>query len=324
MLHQQSQNANSRSRDGYGFGRSLLRGCLSLGVWGIAVAWILIGSSTRAEERLPVLAPPLNAVLVNKVPMNKVPKNAVPPSAPSVSPFAITPDQAKASIQWLTELAIQRMPQRYEGDKNWGKQKEIWSGVKVRFDGGKLKRKRRHREVKQGRWIQYRIELPVNRSIESSIEQVEQIAASASQPNSKLRIRSTTIAPMKFTARVQRWNLGVRLYSVTVEGRMEVEFKTKSTLEIAADYGEVPPAIVVSPRIETASLRLARFEVDRVSHLGGDAAEAWGEVLQEVIVERFVARRGDRLAEKLNRSIDKHRDDLRISFADWIARKTGG
>ena len=231
---------------------------------------------------------------------------------------AVSPDQAKASIEWLTELALRRLPDRYTGEKNWGHQKKIWSGVKLRFDQGKLRTKRRQREINQGRWIQYEIEIPKNQTIQSTIDRVESLPTQERFAGGGVRVKSTTRTPMKFSARMQRWNLGIRLYSVTIEGRMEVQLKAQTVLGIHADYGEVPPAIVVNPIIENTDLKLVRFEVDRVSHIGGDAAEAWGEVLQEAIVERFVAKQGDRLTERLNRSIEKHRDDLHLSPASWL------
>ena len=310
MLHLKPEYAIRRSRNGHRLRWSLFRCGLSLEGFlrpvrslniaaVISVMVCLKGASpVCAEERLPTLAPPQNAVS-----------------------YRITPDQAKASVQWLSNLAVTRMPQHYEGDKDWGKQKKVWSGVKIRMDKGKLRTNRRHRQVNHGRWIQYSVKFPKYQSISSTIDEVEPIPTSSSLPNGGLRIRSTTLAPMQFTARIQRWSLGIRLYSVTVDGQMEVELKAKSTVTIIPDYSEVPPAIVIDPHIETASLRLMRFEVDRVSHIGGDVAEAWGEILQEVIVKRVVTKNGDRLTEKLNRSIEKHRRDLRLSIVDWITHR---
>lgn len=229
--------------------------------------------------------------------------------------------QAKASVEWLVDRAIGQMPRTIDGDKDWGETKRIWAGVKMKFDGGKLKTHRRWKEVEQGRWIKYEITLPpssAERGFDVVIDRVNPIVDPATG-DSRWRIESTTTAPMKFTARVQRWNLGVKLFSVTVSGVMEVRFRSTATIGLYADYARIPPDLVLDPRIESASLSLERFEVERVSHVGGDAAEAWGEVLQEVFLERFIKRQDDRLVEKLNRSIDKQRSELRLSLADWFA-----
>jgi hypothetical protein len=60
------------------------------------------------------------------------------------------------------------------------------------------------------------------------------------------------------------------------------------------------------------------FEVERVSRIGGDVAEGWGEVVQEVIVETYLKQLNKRLVAKLNKAIDKERDDIKISIAQWF------
>jgi hypothetical protein len=64
---------------------------------------------------------------------------------------------------------------------------------------------------------------------------------------------------------------------------------------------------------------LERFEVERISKIGGDVAEGWGEVIQEILVERLVKKQNPRLVSKLNHWIEQERDDLRLSMADWLA-----
>lgn len=239
----------------------------------------------------------------------------------NASSVAMDAGQAKASVEWLVDRAIRQMPRTIDGDKDWGETKRIWAGVKMKLDGGKLKTHRSWKEVEQGRWIKYEVTLPeasAKRGFDVVIDRVSPLVDPVTG-EARWRIESTTTAPMRFTARVQRWNLGVKLFSVTVSGVMKVRFRSTATIGLYADYGRIPPDLVLDPRIESASLSLERFEVERVSHVGGDAAEAWGEVLQEVFLDRFIKRQDDRLVEKLNRSIDKQRGELRLSLADWLA-----
>ncbi len=242
-------------------------------------------------------------------------------SVAATDSVAMDAAQAKASVEWLVDRAIRQMPRTIDGDKDWGETKRIWAGVKMKFDDGKLKTHRRWKDVQQGRWVKYEISLPessAKRGFDVVIDRVSPIVDPATG-EVRWRIESTTTAPMKFTARVQRWNLGVKLFSVTVSGVMKLQFRSTATIGLYADYARIPPDLVLDPRIESASLSLRRFEVERVSHVGGDAAEAWGEVLQEVFLERFIKRQDDRLVEKLNRSIDKQRGELRLSLADWFS-----
>ena len=123
---------------------------------------------------------------------------------------------------------------------------------------------------------------------------------------------------MTFTARVERWNRGVQIYSISFKGKMRVRLDSTTSLAFHADYAEVPPAFVINPKVIKSELHLKEFEVDRVSKIGGDVAEEWGEMIEKVVREVFLAKQNEKLTGKLNKSIDKHRDDLRLSMSDWL------
>ncbi|TWU45399.1 hypothetical protein Q31b_05710 [Novipirellula aureliae] len=238
----------------------------------------------------------------------------------AISGHEISEQQARESVQWLATTAMKYIPSVFKGDKDWGDTRRVWAGVKTRLDGFKLKTHRRYRELDHGRWIQYEIVLPKGSSPKSLFTTVHRVTRTedAQTKDTRWRIDATTETPMHFTARVQRWNYGVKLYSVTVSGKMRVRLNLVSTIGFHVDYLQIPPVLVVDPNIENAKLKLVSFEVDRVSHVGGDMAEAWGEVMQEVIVERFVEKQNDNIVTKLNKAIDKHRDDLRFGWQNIV------
>ncbi len=231
--------------------------------------------------------------------------------------LAVSESQAKESMQWLATRAMQEVPPVYKGDKDWGDTKKVWAGVRAKFDGLKLKTHRRFKEVNHGRWIRYEIKLP---EVNAPNAATTRINSATLNEQDRWRIDSITETPMQFTAKVERWNLGVKLYSVTVTGHLRVQLQLTSTIGLYLDYSEIPPAVVAEPIIEGAKLTLASFEIDRVSKIGGDAAEAWGEVMQEVIVQRFIENQNDRIVAKLNKAIEKHQDDLRFSWSMLLNR----
>jgi hypothetical protein len=94
-------------------------------------------------------------------------------------------------------------------------------------------------------------------------------------------------------------------------------------VRIDPDYSEVPPAIQITPKILSAKISIDQFEVERVSRIGGDVAELWGDIVKELFTEKLVDAQNDKLVDKLNRSIDKNRDDLRISMATAIQKGLG-
>ena len=228
----------------------------------------------------------------------------------------VTSHQAKDSIQWLATKASKHIPRTMSGDKNWGDTKRIWAGVKMRMDGFKLRTNRRYRELEQGRWIKYEVTLP---DVPPAIE------ISDASPNIDVTtgeqgwtITSSVVSPMEFEARVQRWNLGVKLFSVTVRGKARIRLNSTLLLGFHANYGEIPPGLVIAPSVQKAELVMEHFEVDRVSKIGGDVAEQWGELLEDILIDRLVKRQNEKLVVKLNQLINKEQDELKLSFSDWL------
>ncbi|QDT12484.1 hypothetical protein K239x_44940 [Planctomycetes bacterium K23_9] len=249
------------------------------------------------------------------------------------SSMAISESQARTSVQWLSELAVSKSPRVFTGDKNWGDTKKIWAGVKVKRDGLKLTTHRRFKELRHGRWVKYELTLPpsaapaadsVSDSVVANVHRVRRTSDVQpgvpvdQQTGTHWEIDASVRTPIKFTARVERWNRGVQWYSIGITGKMQVRLDTSARIRFYADYSEVPPALVIAPAITQAHLELEEFEVDRVSKVGGDVAEEWGEMVETIVREIFLKKQNEKLAGKLNGSIDKHRSDLRLSMADWF------
>ena len=296
MLYQRFRDALRRCRDGDRPRRRLLRRRLSLTLVGLFL--------TTA-----VWNPPQGSA-VEPADVRQVPARLLD----------LSDAQALQAVQWLASYALDRVPRTIDGDRHWGDTKRVWAGVKVRFDDGKLKTKRRYRNLKHGRWVRYEIELPDADARHRATAKVREVEFR--QHNEvgmpRWQVKSTIVAPMKFEARIQRWNLGVKLFSVTIEGRIRLRMKSTALIGMETDFREIPPALVFDPHILTSKIDMESFEVERVSHVGGDVAEGWGEVVQEVIVETYLKQLNKRLVAKLNKSIDKERDDMKISIAQWF------
>ncbi len=300
MLHQRSRNAVCRCSDGNRARRRLLCSRLSLAIGS------LIGSP---------LVESLDSNCVAEEPLE-----SVPATLPLFQPLDLSDAEALRSVQWLANLALEKMPRTIDGDKDWGNKKRVWAGVKVRWDKGKLDTHRRFRHVEHGRWVRYQLQFPVVGTPKEVTATIHHVRFRQHQATGVRRwqVESTVVAPLKFEAQIQRWNLGVKLISVTIQGRMRLRMRSSAWIGFETDYSEIPPALVFDPRIEQAEVDLESFEIDRVSHVGGDVAEAWGEIVQEVIVKSYLDRLNQELVSKLNRAIDKERDDLRLSTAQWF------
>ena len=287
---------------------------------------MLSSASTLADENS--AAVPLDAPLNANRDINSATQ-----STRHTSTLAISESQARSSIQWLAELAIRKSPRTYSGDKDWGDTKTIRTGIKLRREGLRLKTNSRKKELRHGRWIKYELTLPpptpqnpsnpnglvakIHRVTKTGDLQVG--TPNEEQTNAHWQIVSSVETPMEFSARVERWNLGVQWYSLSVKGKMRVRLDSTVALAFLADYSEVPPALVIDPKVTASKLDLIEFEVDRVSKIGGDAAEEWGEIMERVVRDVFLKKHNEKLTSKLNKSIGKNRDDLRLSMADWFA-----
>ena len=233
-----------------------------------------------------------------------------------------SPEEARRTVQALVDFALGLLPRSYSSDKHWDKRKKIWAGVELHREGFRLKTKRRWREVRHGRWTKYEIRFPGDENRPPPVEAQVRDVRAETDANGQLVwvIKSHLKSPLDFSARIERWNLGSKWYTFTVTGHMTVSLSMTSTLTSRLDYSELPPAMVIDPKVREAKLTLLGFHVDRISKVGGEVAEQWGKVAEKVATEILIEDYNQKIVEKLNRSIDKRRDDLRLSPMEWFKK----
>lgn len=224
--------------------------------------------------------------------------------------------QAQQAMQWLADVGRRYIPPTFSGDDDWGNRKRLWSGVHIKRDGWELRTHRKYREVRHGRWVKYDLTLPGDFQAQPNPIQVTSVEPAE---DARWRLATTVTAPLSFEIRIERWNLGVQWYSISVQGDMRVRLDCVSTVGLAADYREVPPALELQPKIESARMVLEHFEVERISKVGGDVAEETGEVIEKILREKWLDRENERLSTRLNEAIEKRRDRLRFSLTEWIS-----
>ncbi|MEM9644522.1 MAG: hypothetical protein AAF989_05980 [Planctomycetota bacterium] len=234
--------------------------------------------------------------------------------------------EVRESVQWLADLALTKLPASYKGDKDWGRQKQVWAGVDMKRDGLKLRTHRKYRDVNHGRWFRYEV-TPRPHAVSPTAAGPPGGAPQSSVNLEILRVRqsddawlidASVNAPLDFTTQVQRWNLGLKWYSVSTNGDMRVRVNLTVKVRFTTDYQELPPALVIDPEVVDAKLVLEQFDIDRVSKIGGEVAEEIGVVVERNLKRFWIDKLNDKLSSKLNRSIDKHRDDLRLSLTSYF------
>jgi hypothetical protein len=169
---------------------------------------------------------------------------------------------------------------------------------------------RRKKQVDHGVWKHYRV-----RVIEP--EQNLSVQLTRLEPIAPGRIGFTLRIDAKLDAwaRAKVYRYGVHLIALEVEGdtRMVLDLSGEIGLQVTTVDGA--PGMSVDPRVTDARLQLDDFHIRRVSEARGPLVKELSGSVRRVIEEEA---NGPQLVEKLNRAIDKKRDRLVFSTADWL------
>ncbi|MEM6468334.1 MAG: hypothetical protein AAF802_02110 [Planctomycetota bacterium] len=243
------------------------------------------------------------------------------------SPGIISEPQAKATIEALLDWSLGLVPPHYEGDKGWNETKRVWAGVKFRRDGMRITTKRRWKELRHGRQVRYRVSFPPTPKqmppVEVRLGSVRFVEATQSTP-AAWQIDLELESPLDFSSRIERWNYGVQLFSIEVKGHLRLRLRLRGRLSANPDVSEIPPAIQISAVVKSSELELKQLNVDRISKVGGEVAEQWGDLIHQVAEEVLKGDINRRITTKLNRAIEKHKNRLRFSASELMTMATGG
>lgn len=215
-------------------------------------------------------------------------------------------DQGSAK-RLLRDLALAAIPERYNDEKRWGKQKRVWNGVHISLDGLRVKTKRKWRDVNHGTWERYQAWLiDPEEQFDLRIENI--------RPTEGGRIAFDIFidAHLGLFARLSEWQVGVQLISLSTDAEAVVRMRMTCEASMSFDFEDFVPAVVIEPEITAADLTLVSFDLQRISNLHGPGVEQLGRKLHKVLQDEINDRR-PKLVEKANRQIEKNRHKLRLS-----------
>jgi hypothetical protein len=268
------------------------------------------GSRRNAAEQTPQLTAPANhapatspSVLSNKK-----------AAAKQGSLLEFTDAEAIESMDGLLiDIARKAIPMHYENTKDWGKTKERWDGLHIVRDGFQIKTKRRKKAVNHGTWKKYEIKNLSPDEFKLDIVHVR-------QHEDGVKFEVDAEAHLGISGRLSQWQLGVQLISLSVDAEARVKLHMECFMRMQFDPSKLPPDVVLDPRVDDAKLEIVEFRVKDVSRLGGTLSKQLGKGVREVLEDRIVDE-PQKLVAKINRQIDKQRDDLRFSLYDMIQSK---
>jgi len=219
----------------------------------------------------------------------------------------------------VTAIVREQLPDKYEKTKNWGQTKRVWAGLKVERDGLRLETRRRYREVNDGPWQKYRIDL-IQPGKHFHIE-----LANIRQAENKVLGDIAVVAKLHAFGRHSQWEWGVQLFSISADATARVRLKAAVEVTTRIDATKIPPDLILMPRVISADLTIVDFELERVSDLHGPLVESLSSTVREVLEDKLAEKR-QKLVEKINKSLAKRQEKFRLSAsklltdADWVKR----
>ena len=85
------------------------------------------------------------------------------------------------------------------------------------------------------------------------------------------------------------------------------------------DPSRIPPDFILQPHVDKASLEMTSFKLTRLGKADGPLIRELGDGF-EPLLEELIQKQNERLAEKINRQIEKKKDQLRLSAADSLTK----
>jgi len=237
-------------------------------------------------------------------------------SSQSIDPLNVLPPaEAQQVLQWAADWVRQTLPESYHGDKDWGHQTRVYAGIKFTKHDGVLSTKRRWKELSHGRWVRYDIHL---RDPSAPDRLNIRILHAKVSEDRRIHFSAQIDTHVDFTVQQERWNLGTKLFSMSIKGDASLRMIVDGDIGFAFDLTRVPPDVLADPHIAATQLSLLRLKVDRISKIGGDVAEAVGDLAERIIQDEYLPSQQAKITERLNRQIDRRRDRLRFGASDWL------
>lgn len=231
---------------------------------------------------------------------------AEPPPAPAKS-HAVRPPL----VDLAESLIAEALPRRYSDAKHWGGQKHFTKGLKVELDGLKLETRRRKELVNHGTWKRYDVWIPDGQKLVLDVSEMR------TYDDGRVTFRVTAAGPLQGRVELQQWERGVRLVGLSADCEAKVRLTLDVEAALSSRQGTLLPTVAVAPKVSAAHAEMTDFRLRRIGDLRGPLAKELGD-RAEPTLQREVREQNEKIAAKINKSIAKHQDDLRLSGDEFL------
>jgi hypothetical protein len=203
-------------------------------------------------------------------------------------------------------LIADAIPREYERSKDWGRTKNITTGLRSSGNFFDFDIHRRKTVVNHGVWKKYRVTLiEPDQNLVVRIENLRTVAPG------RLALTFFVTAKLHAWARAKVYDRGIHLIALEAEGDAAVRLWLDAEIAIESTPSALyVPGIALRPQVTSARLSLDDFRLHRISDVRGAIAHELGDALRHVIEDELS---GPQLVAKLNHAIEKRRDRLEFT-----------
>jgi hypothetical protein len=209
--------------------------------------------------------------------------------------------------QVAARIIAAEIPREYERKKDWGKTKEITTGLHSNGNFFKFDIHREKSEVNHGVWKQYKLTLvDPDKNLDVQIQNLRTLE------NGRIALTLNIAAKVHGWAQTTVYDRGIHIIGLEAEGDTGVRLSLDAEVGInpLKSSSFLPAGYALDPLVTNAHIQFEDFKLTRISDLRGPLAKEIGVVLREAVEKEL---QGPKLTAKINESIGKHRERLQLT-----------
>ena len=287
-------------------------------------AHVVAGPVLAAPAR-PILQLPPPPTTTSQVASNTavaLPAASLPPTTAATPEASMSPETMAALSQTVRAILVESLPERIEKNDDWGEQRERLSQFKPKFDGLRLRVETTTKPVNHGLWKQL-VVVPVDPQRNLRFQIVEARGAG----RNGVVFQVVVFAPLKVTARVERWRTGIKLVNFSTDADASVEMRLAGEVQYEYTVENGTRYLKFLPRVRAVDMKLVEFDLRRISLAAGPLVQDLGDMVTNPLADQL-DKHEPKIVEKLNKSIVKRQDRLKIpvslpfDWSDWSWSKS--
>ncbi|MDB4614412.1 hypothetical protein OAH18_01855 [bacterium] len=248
------------------------------------------------------------------------PTNAEPSLSPMLDiieqdgPEALTTQKVGRMID---RIVLESVPNSYQNKDNWGKTREVTTGVKLGFEGLLLKANRVRRKVNHGDWTKFEF----SRSSKKGQPYAVEVTKLKMVTENQFRFTAVYKIPYSASAYMQTFSRGVSLRGLVVNSTANAQLSVDCSVDIesVAAATESGRHVIMTPKVVSSSLSVVDFKADEVSGFDLSSRRQLASQTRRMLQKRLAAN-NKKLTTTFNQQLA---DPIRMPLNEVLETKWG-